>query len=126
MERMIHAEITMNGVTIKIVNLTPHKITFIGDKGNLSIDPSGELARVSSTTKEIGHIYVTKFDLKIPVTATEYGEVEGLPHPKDGTIFIVSSLVAQRVPNRKDVFIPNESVRDENGRIIGCRSLGHI
>ena len=126
MENMIHAEITKEGIKVKIVNLTPHKITFISDKGNLSIDPSGTIARVSAKVEETGHIYVTKFGLSIPITTTVYGEVEGLPDPKENTIFVVSSLVAQRVPEREDVFIPNESVRDENGRIIGCRSLGHI
>lgn len=123
-ERMIHAEITKDGAKVNIVNLTPHKITFISDKGSLSVDPSGTIARVSSTTKEISHIYVTKFGIKIPVTATEYGEVEGLPAPADDTIYVVSSLVAQRVPGRKDVFIPNESVRDDKGCI--CKSLVHI
>ena len=127
MERNINVEITKDdGVKINIVNLTPHKITFVTDKGNLSIDPSGEIARVSSTTKEVGYIYVSKFGIKIPTTTTVYGEIEGLPDPKENTIFVVSSLVAQRVPEREDVFIPNESVRDENGRIIGCRSFGHI
>ena len=28
--------------------------------------------------------------------------------------------------DRNDVFIPNESVRDEEGRIIGCKSLGRV
>ena len=126
MKRMINSEILVDGKKIKIVNLTPHKITFIGDKGRLGIDPSGTIARVSAKVKETGHIYVTKFGISIPITETTYGEVEGLPDPVDDTIYIVSSLVAQRVPDRKDVFIPNESVRDENGHIIGCRSLGHI
>ena len=125
-EKMIRAEITKDGVTIKIVNLTPHKITFVTDKGDLSVKPSGSVARVSSETKETGCIYVSTFGLRVPVTATVYGEVEGLPAPAKGVIYIVSSLVAQRVPDREDVFIPNESVRDENGRIIGCKSLGHI
>ena len=126
MENMIHAEITKDGVKVKIVNLTPHKITFVTNKGNLGVDPSGTIARVSAKVEETGHIYVTKFGLSVPITETTYGEVEGLPDPVDDTIYIVSSLVAQRVPDRNDVFIPNESVRDENGRIIGCRSLGHI
>ena len=126
-EKMIHAEITKDGVKINIVNLTPHKITFVTDKGDLIVKPSGSVSRVSSETKETGCIYVSSFfSLRIPVTATVYGEVEGLPAPAKGVIYIVSSLVAQRVPDREDVFIPNESVRDENGRIIGCKSLGHI
>lgn len=60
------------------------------------------------------------------VTGTSYGEVEGLPAPSNGTIYIVSSLVAARCVGRTDVFIPNESVRDEQGRIVGCRSLGRV
>ena len=123
---MIHAEITKDGVKVKIVNLTPHKITFVTNKGNLGVDPSGTIARVSAKVEETGHIYVTKFGLSVPITETTYGDVDGLPDPVDDTMYIVSSLGAQRVPDRNDVFIPNESVRDENGRIIGCRSLGHI
>ena len=127
MENMINAEIVNeSGAKVNIINLTPHKITFVTSKGNLGVDPSGTIARVFAKVEETGHIYVTKFGISVPITETTYGEVEGLPDPVDGTIYIVSSLVAQRVPEREDVFIPNESVRDENGRIIGCRSLGHI
>ena len=108
--------------TITVINLTPHAITFVTDEGNeiLTIEPSGNLARVSSTTQVVGEIY------GIPVTKTVYGEVEGLPAEEEGTIYLVSSMVAQRVPERRDVFIPNESVRDDRGRIIGCKSFGHI
>ena len=106
----------------RIINLTPHALNFVGEDGQivLTVEPSGTLARVSSKTILTGEI------MGIPVTSTEYGEVEGLPAPEEGTVYVVSSLVASRVPERGDVFIPNESVRDEKGRIIGCRSLGHV
>ena len=106
-----------------IMNLTPHSISFCDTEGTviLTVEPSGQLARVSCKTVMTGESFNG-----IPVTKTVYGTVEGLPEPKDGTVFVVSSLVAARVPDRGDVFIPNESVRDENGRIIGCRSLGHV
>ena len=106
---------------MEFVNLTPHAITFVDEDGSVlrTIEPSGTLARVSTKTVSIGDID------GIPVTTTEFGEVEGLPEPEGNTVYIVSSLVAQRV-HRWDVFIPNESVRDEHGRIIGCRSLGRI
>lgn len=106
----------------KIVNLTPHAITFVNTDGNTSliIEPSGSLARVSCTTETVGDID------GIPVTETVYGEVEGLPTPTEDVIYVVSSLVAQRCKDRNDVFIPNESVRDDNGRIVGCRSLGRV
>lgn len=115
----------------KVINLTPHMITIMGEgnKYALNIEPSGKLARVTAATETVGTIMVktdvgTSFE--VPITATRYGEVEGLPDPAPNTIYVVSSLVAGRVPDREDVFIPNESVRDEEGRIIGCRSLGHI
>ncbi len=106
----------------KIVNLTPHSISFIDENGNIIriVETSGDVARLTTKTVVTG-----EYD-GIPVTETEYGEITGLPDPTPDTIFVVSSLIAQRVPERDDVFIPNESVRDNAGRIIGCRSLGRI
>ena len=105
-----------------IINLTPHSITFVDANGNQIriIEASGQLARVSSATETVGEID------GIPITETVFGEVEGLPAPKADTIYVVSSLVAQRCTDRSDVFIPSESVRDDAGRIIGCRSLGRV
>lgn len=110
----------------ELVNLTPHAITLMDDDTNIIciIEPSGDIARVSVRTERTETL---DFDgVKLATSKSVYGEVEGLPEAEDGVIYIVSSLVAQRVPERKDVFIPNESVRDEKGRIIGCKSLGHI
>ena len=106
----------------KITNLTPHEVTLVDDNGNIiaTFPPSGIVARVSVKTIRVATIN------NIPISASSFGEVENLPEPNDEEVFIVSSLVAQRCKHRKDVFIPNESVRDDKGRIIGCRSLGII
>lgn len=109
---------------MKIVNLTPHTITLVTESGNIVVDPSGTLARVRATTVRIGEVDVN--GIKVPLTSTRYSNVEGLPAPEEGTLYIVSSLVAGRVTERDDVVIPNESVRDDKGRIIGCKSLGHV
>lgn len=115
---------------MNIINLTPHEITFyeknIADHTMaklLTVQPSGQLARVKSKTVIVS---LGLPGLPIPVTKTEYGEVEGLPAPEEGTIYIVSAMVAKHCPDRNDVYITNESVRDENGRIVGCCSLGKI
>lgn len=106
---------------MKYMNLTPHAITIMPDGSvPLVVPASGQLARVSTRTVQTGTVD------GIPVTETEYGSVEGLPDPDQDTIFIVSALVAGRCKERDDVFIPNESVRDDQGRIIGCRSLGRV
>lgn len=105
-----------------IRNMTPHAINMIDANGKLyrTIEPCGEVARVGTRTVVTGEID------GIPVTETEFSKVENLPGQQPGVIFVVSSLVAQRCRGREDVFIPNESVRDSEGRIIGCRSLGRI
>ena len=105
-----------------IVNLTPHDIVFVGDDGNviLTVTPSG-LARVQATVVATG---ITVGG--IPITETKFGKVEGLPEPKEGTAYVVSRMVAEATKGRKDLFIPNESVRDECGNIIGCHSLTQV
>lgn len=59
----------------------------------------------------------------IPVNKSRFGEVENLLEPQEGTIYIVSYLTAQAVSEREDVFITDDAVRDEQGRIIGYRAL---
>ena len=106
----------------KVVNLTPHAINFVSKEGApvCTIEPSGSIARVTCETVETGEIN------GIPLTENVYGEVEGLPLPEEGTVYLVSSLVASRCPERKDVFIPNEPVRNEKGMIVGCKSFGRV
>lgn len=110
-----------------LVNLTPHTINFYNDKNELiySVEPSGKVARLKTETVITG--YYEANHAKIPITKTVFGKIENLPEFDDGeTDYIVSSLVAQACTNRWDIFIPNDSVRDENGNIIGYRSLGRI
>lgn len=110
------------GKSMDIVNLTPHEVTFLDKHNNViqTIPSSGKVARLSSNT------ITTDYINGIPVTETHFGEIENLPDPKPNTIYITSSLVAQNVMMRDDIYIPNESVRNEQGQIIGCRSLGII
>lgn len=107
-------------MSTKMINLTPHTINFVTNGIKIVIEPSGEIARVTCTSKVVDIIN------EIPVTENEYGEVTGLPDPEEGTIYIVSSIVAQRCKDRTDVFIPSDSIRDEKGRIVGCKALGRV
>ena len=99
------------------VNLTPHTINLTGGEKPVTVPPSGAVARVAVTREDTGLVY------GIPTFLTTYGEVEGLPVPEAGTIFIVSALVKQRVPGRSEVFSPGELVRDNKGQPIGCLGL---
>lgn len=102
-----------------IINLTPHDIVVVDDNLNevTRIASSGNIARCKATPVNAG-------DLDgIPLTRTEYGEVEGLPEAQDGVYYIVSALVRTRLPERKDLLSPGRQVRDDAGRIVGCQSL---
>lgn len=110
-----------------LINLTPHAINFYDDNDNLyfTIEPSGTVARLGTNTVVSGN-YDEGTGISIPITETKFSKIENLPEDDYKHCYIVSSLVAQACRGRRDIFIPNESIRDENGRIIGCRSLGRI
>ncbi len=100
-----------------LVNLTPHPIRIVNENGEVQIPPSGQVARVASSQVVIGYVD------HIPIRQTTFGQVENLPDPQPGTIYVVSSLVAQAVSGvRDDVVAPDTSpsgeVRAADGRII--------
>lgn len=107
---------------MQIINLTPHAIDiYLEDADNIRIYPDGTVARLETSTEVIGEVD------GIPITQTSFGPITGLPEIKTtDTIYIVSSLIAQACQNRSDVYFPNEIIRDDQGRIIGCKSLGRI
>ena len=105
-----------------IINLTPHAITFLDGNNSVlaTIEPSGVVARASQTRDRVSEVN------GIPVNQCSYGAVTGLLDPQDETIYLVSALTAQACRDRSDVFITDDAVRDENGRIIGCRAIARI
>lgn len=92
------------------INLTPHELCIISI-GSL---PSQGLARVEETLTGKGILKVRT-----------YGDINGLPEPKEGTVYIVSSMVMSLAvkQGRTDVYAPCDFVRDEEGKIVGCKSL---
>lgn len=101
---------------MNIINLTPHLLdVHLADGGVLSIESTGN-ARCPDNRKKLGDIE------GIEISTVSHGAVEGLPEPVEGTIYVVSMVVAQKAP-REDVFSPGELIRDEKGRPVGCRGL---
>ena len=107
-----------------IINKTPHALNLIVDGQNITIEPTLPPARVCEHCKQIAILSVGGTD--IPVTQKTYGEIENLPDPEPDTYYVVSALVAGRIPEREDVLVTSCPVRDDGGRIIGCRELSHI
>jgi len=105
---------------MKTVNLTPHTINIFSEDGTpvLSIEPSGQVARVSATRQ-----LVAVGQNGIPFYQTTYGAVSGLPDPEADTIYIVSGLVRAAMPERIDLWQPGELLRNEAGQPVGCIGL---
>lgn len=107
---------------MNIINLTPHAINFLREDNSVlaTIEPSGMIARAAQTREAVGEVN------GIVVNQCSYGAVTGLPDPQPETIYLVSALTAQACRDRSDVFITDDAVRDENGRIIGCKAIARI
>ena len=110
----------------RLVNLTPHAIHIVDDSGSplLTLPPSGSVARCA-TAREFNRL-LSIGGVVISQTHTGFGEIEGLPCSVTGIFYIVSALVAQAARDRDDLLIPDDTVRDNEGRIMGCRALARI
>lgn len=117
---------------MSIKNLTPHAINIVGEGGSIIVTfkPDGVVARAKQTTVSAGDLVVpTDSGLRaLPLTRSVFGEPQDLPDPEEGVWLIVSLATANaaRVAGRdtSDLLLTAEPVRDNEGRIIGCRSLG--
>lgn len=91
----------------EIFNLTPHPITLRRPlQPDRIFQPVG-VARVKQNNVFEDYLGDSNEDL-IPLYKAEFGEVEGLPEPRKGFYFIVSSLVAAACPDRNDLLVPTE------------------
>ena len=125
---------------MKIVNLTPHDLRIISMNGSdRTLPKSGKVMRceVSRTQED--------FIDGIPVNKTEFGaitcyepnpdnlwiydKVVDVPAAEEGTYYVVSLACAQalKVIGRfEDILVTDDAVRDQTGRIIGCRALAKV
>lgn len=93
----------------QFINLTPHKVVLDIEGAVHSFEPSGVIARVEDNFEPAGH----------GLYKLSQGEVQNLPEPKSGIIYIVSAMVFNAT-DRHDVVAPASGLahRDDQGRII--------
>lgn len=124
MTELIHVTTQINGVECELVNMTPHSITIYDEDGAtpLVTVPSSGMVRVAESVKTISN-----GDGQIPLVEVvrDPDKIEGLPPEAFGRYIIVSDLAYQaaKALGRSDLLRPGPAVRDENGRIIGCKGL---
>ncbi len=103
-----------------LVNLCQHSINLLHGDTPVTIEPSGKVARCERQQVQIGTVN------GIPIFTVKMGAVENLPDPVEGTVYIVSKITAEGAPDRTDLLITNEVVRDEEGRPVGCKSFSKV
>ena len=119
---------------MNIHNMTPHVITIVVDGVSVSF-PSEGVIRAAQKDVKVDEI-VTDLDLgnsstgfTIPVFSSTFGAPEGVPENLDG-IYIVSSLAFQSLKAAgmpmEHFVIPSGTIRDESGKIIGCKGFARI
>lgn len=111
---------------MNIVNLTPHPLTLRNPEtgADTIVPPSGTVARVTATPGAVENVS----GIPVPVGRPDiFGDVEGLPEPQEGTIYLVSAMVGGRVA-RRDVFTPgtgpkDEAVRNDKGHVVAVTRI---
>ena len=110
---------------MRVTNLTPHEVKVLDDDDNvIATFPSVGVARARQHDVPAGEIE------SIPVVKTEFGEVLGLPEPTEGTVFIVSRITVEAAQaqdrSTDDLLTTSGAVRDDQGRIVGCRAFARL
>lgn len=95
-----------------LINLTAHTINEVTT--GVSIPPSGRVARVKASSRKVNEF------LGYPIFESTFGQVEGLPEPEEGVMYIVSALCINACPERDDLLAPGNVLRNEHKEIVGC------
>lgn len=104
-------------------NLTPHEVKIYKLNGtvpdlDLVIEAGEKVARVSCEYIKVDK-KVDGIDLYRPV----FGEITGLPEYSEGVYLLVSAMVREALPLRKDLVSPGQLLRNDKGEVIGCLGL---
>ena len=63
------------------------------------------------------------FNFGVPVMRVWYDGHDEFPKEVEGTYYIVSRLVAENAKDRDDFLMVHRTVRDSDGRIVGCTAF---
>jgi hypothetical protein len=102
----------LKGVTMKIVNMTPHAIVVDG-LSHMVYEPCGTVARLDYESEELYALNGNIVERNVLVG-------HNLPEPVEGTLLIVSAVVLSAFPNRNDLIAPNtnKAKRNDKGHIV--------
>lgn len=105
-----------------MLNRTEHEVKVFNAIGIKTPDMvlekyEGEPIRVSCESRKVGTIE------GVDIYENVYGEVTGLPEFEEGVYYVVSAMVRQALPHRKDLLSPGQLIRSKAGQPVGCLGL---
>lgn len=124
-----------------IINCTPHDVAIytvsdcILNNGRLYLHEKADMEypeplRVYPAAKEPARMHFVQGDPGMADGILVYRWVPhgftGLPDAKPGTYYIVSKILAQACPERKDLIFPGTLVRDADDYVVGCIDFSRV
>lgn len=115
-----------------IINLTQHAVSIAGQ----TWEPTARPARVNEEVSLVAFLDTGRtrhhwdevgsgmpLPHEVPVRTVRLGQPVDLPDPAPGVYYVVSRMVADAAPDRRDLLIPHGMVRDDAGRVIGAEGV---
>lgn len=109
-----------------ILNLTANNVNIHLTSGQVhTIEPQPTPARAQMNRMSTETVPLSLSSQHIPVTQVELGKVEYLPPEEPGITLIVSRLILEHpdTASRKDLVCVDRAIRDQEGRVIGCKGF---
>jgi len=120
---LLNNRITFDLMEITFINLTPHDVNIVDKDGNviLIVPASDKPLRLIEKRDIVGDIN------GIPLSRVSYviDETTPLPNPDTDTFYIVSRVVAETF-KRPDFIVPDQTVRNDKGQIVGCKGFAFV
>jgi len=109
------------GKSYTLINTTPHPVHVLNRDGEvvLTIPAAPQPLRLEERVEALGDL------AGVPLVKKTLAADISLPEPQDGVYYIVSLAVAQAA-RRPDLLVPDDLVRDDQGRILGCRRFAVV
>jgi hypothetical protein len=110
----------------RLRNLTPHDPLWLIGKDGQQLALPAERPPARLIERQMPEASLLANGVRVPVVRIDYQDPVDLPSPETGTLLVVSQLVARALPDRHDLRVPTDLVRDRTGAITGCRALARF
>jgi hypothetical protein len=110
--------------SVELINLTPHDIVLIVGDDRVVIPRSGNILRLPESISESETVNYDGREILLVTKTLQIADARALPVVTN-RYYIVSLPIAQAIA-RSDFLVPDDPIRDSEGRVVGCKRLARI